>query len=167
MIRTHQSHGPPKQYPPAAIREGPLQGGSDWATVMIDKVAVVKSYKGTYSSDTPAKGNVYTQARVTYTALTNGVEYAAINDADNYYVVATNEAGDIVAIEREVYDDSFGGSGFWDAIAPWVDEGDYLAYQETWDDSTYRILFDGVGGYVTQPGRRRPGRPVPPTRSEM
>ena len=92
---------------------------------------------------------------------------AAINDADNYYVVATNEAGDIVAIEREVYDDSFGGSGFWDAIAPWVDEGDYLAYRETWDASTYRICFDGMGGYVTRRGSRRPGRPMPPARSEM
>jgi hypothetical protein len=76
----------------------------------------------------------------------------ALYGTDNY-VVDTNESGDITGIEREVYDDSFGGDPVWDAIAPWVDEGDYLAYRETWDNRTYRILFDGKGGHVTEWGR--------------
>lgn len=81
----------------------------------------------------------------------NGVVIpTALYGADNYYVVDTNEAGDITAIEREVYDDSFGGHDVWNAIAPWVDEGDYLACRETLDNRTYRILFDGKGGHVTE-----------------
>lgn len=50
-----------------------------WATVVISKVKVVPTYKGTYNSDTPAAGNVYIQAFVTYTALIDGVTYASFD----------------------------------------------------------------------------------------
>jgi hypothetical protein len=53
-----------------------IQGGSDWAKIMISDVKVVSSYKGTYSNDKPQiAGNVFIQAKVSYEALTDGVDY--------------------------------------------------------------------------------------------
>jgi hypothetical protein len=50
--------------------------GDDWATIVVSKVAYKKSYKGTYYTDTPkTKGDVFVQLFVTYTALTDGVDY--------------------------------------------------------------------------------------------
>jgi hypothetical protein len=44
--------------------------------ILVDKVSVHSKYDGQYSDDTPeVKGNVFIQARVTYTALQNGASY--------------------------------------------------------------------------------------------
>ncbi len=51
--------------------------GAPWATILVGKVKIVARYKSGsgYFDDVPAKGNVYLQAYVTYTALTDGVSY--------------------------------------------------------------------------------------------
>lgn len=46
--------------------------GADWATIVVSNVAAKTGY-GSY--DRPAKGNVYVQALITYTALQDGVDY--------------------------------------------------------------------------------------------
>jgi hypothetical protein len=55
------------------------QDGSDWATISITDAKVVASYKGTgayaYTDKPQTAGDVFVQAKVTYTALTNGVDY--------------------------------------------------------------------------------------------
>lgn len=87
---------------------------------------------------------------------TYGREFASVESAlgiDDYIVIETNEAGDITSIERDTFDDSFAGDPIWQAIAPWVDPGDYLTYRETHDGSTYRVVFDGRGGFDTRAGR--------------
>lgn len=69
--------------------------GDPWAEIVISKVKVVAKYDGPYNlDDVPAKGNVYIQAFVTYTALDNGVDYNPFDwqvfvggeAADNTYV---------------------------------------------------------------------------------
>ena len=49
--------------------------GSDWADITVSKVSFPTSYKGTYYTDTPDKGNVYMQVWVTYKAVVDGVDY--------------------------------------------------------------------------------------------
>lgn len=46
-----------------------------WATITISGVKQVKKYDGEYLDDKPAKGNIYIQLKVTYLALTDGVDY--------------------------------------------------------------------------------------------
>lgn len=85
-----------------------------------------------------------------------GREFASAECAlriDDYIVIETNDAGDITGIERDTFDDSFAGDPIWQAIAPWVDPGDYLTYRETYDSSTYRVVFDGRGSYDKHAGR--------------
>ncbi len=51
------------------------QDAEQWATVTISKVREVKKYDGEFGDDTPAKGNVYLEAVITYTAVADGVDY--------------------------------------------------------------------------------------------
>ncbi|HJP89048.1 MAG TPA: hypothetical protein VJ850_08445 [Candidatus Limnocylindrales bacterium] len=79
-----------------------------------------------------------------------GRSFGSIEEAlgiDDYVVVDRNEANDITGIERDTMDDSFAGPPIWDALAPWVDAGNFLAYRQTYDGLTYRVVFDGHGGY--------------------
>lgn len=69
------------------------------------------------------------------------------------YVVINYDDGDIVGIERDTFDDSFAGDVIWRAIAPYVDPGDYLIYRETYDGGTYKVVFDGEGGFQKLTGR--------------
>src|SRR5690242_4616323 len=64
----------PVQYKPGE-KISVTQNDEPWADIVVSKVKQVKSYKGTYFSDTPKKGNVFIQAYVTYTAMTDGVNY--------------------------------------------------------------------------------------------
>jgi hypothetical protein len=64
----------PTQYTPGDLITI-TSNGEPWATVTITNVKQVAKYSGAYSSDVPAKGNVYIQAFVTYAALTDGVTY--------------------------------------------------------------------------------------------
>jgi hypothetical protein len=76
-------------------------------------------------------------------------EALAIDD----YVVINYDGDDIVGIERDTFDDSFAGGVIWKAIAPYVDAGNYLVYRESYDGGTYKVLFDGNGGFETLTGR--------------
>ena len=53
--------------------------GAPWATIAISGVKVAASYKGTgayaYTDKPQTAGDVFVSAKVTYTALTNGVDY--------------------------------------------------------------------------------------------
>lgn len=80
----------------------------------------------------------------------DGIE-AALGIDD--YVVINYDGDDIVGIERDTFDDSFAGDVIWKAIAPYVDAGDYLVYRETYDGGTYKVVFDGHGGYDKLTGR--------------
>lgn len=71
---------------PTPVAEGPktfkpgdpitiTSDDEDWATVVVSQVKQVKSYKGEYSTDKPKKGRIFIQAKVTYTALADGVDY--------------------------------------------------------------------------------------------
>ena len=52
------------------------ESGSDWAKITITDVKIVGSYKGSYYTDKPqTRGNVFIQAKVTYEALQDGVDY--------------------------------------------------------------------------------------------
>ena len=55
------------------------ESGADWATITISAVKVVASYKSPYGAalnDKPkTAGDVFIQAKVTYKALTDGVDY--------------------------------------------------------------------------------------------
>jgi hypothetical protein len=51
------------------------RGGEDYLEITVSKVAEKKKYGSGYSVDTPAKGNVYIQAYVTYRALADGATY--------------------------------------------------------------------------------------------
>ncbi len=51
------------------------QGGEDYLEITVSKVAEKKRYGSGYSVDTPAKGNVYIEAYVTYVALADGATY--------------------------------------------------------------------------------------------
>lgn len=54
------------------------QDGEPWATIVVSQVSQHRSYTSSdgFMTDTPrTPGNVYIQARVTYTALKNGVDY--------------------------------------------------------------------------------------------
>ncbi|HWP63371.1 MAG TPA: hypothetical protein VNO86_07870 [Candidatus Binatia bacterium] len=51
------------------------RGGEDYLEITVSKVSQKKKYGSGYSVDTPAKGNVYIEAYVTYTALADGAAY--------------------------------------------------------------------------------------------
>jgi hypothetical protein len=70
--------------------------GADWARITVSKVAIKDRYAGQYYSDTPAAGNVYIEAWVSYEALVDGVDYNPFDwqvfvggvAADNFTFVA-------------------------------------------------------------------------------
>jgi hypothetical protein len=65
----------PTQYKPGDV-VSLTQDGADWATIVVSKVSAKARYDGAYNyDDVPAKGHVYLQAYVTYTALADGVDY--------------------------------------------------------------------------------------------
>lgn len=72
--------------------------------------------------------------------------------ADDYVVTGYDE-DDIVAIERDSFEESLVSEPIWKAIAPFVDAGDHLVYRETYDGRTYKVLFDGKGGFARLSGR--------------
>ncbi len=51
------------------------QGGEDYVEVTVTKVSEKKRYGSGYTVDTPARGNVYIEAYVTYRALADGAAY--------------------------------------------------------------------------------------------
>jgi len=50
-------------------------GGEDWAEIIVGQANEVPRYEGEFGDDVPARGNVYIEAFVRYTALQNGVDY--------------------------------------------------------------------------------------------
>lgn len=80
------------------------ESGEPWANIVVDKVRQVKKYDGEYLDDTPEqKGNVFIEARVTYEALTDGVDYNPFDWAvfvddravDNYAFVSNGPTPDL------------------------------------------------------------------------
>lgn len=51
------------------------QNDEPWADITVDRVKVRKKYEGEYSDDKPKRGNVFIEARVTYKAIADGVDY--------------------------------------------------------------------------------------------
>ncbi|MER3417789.1 MAG: hypothetical protein C4343_01440 [Chloroflexota bacterium] len=51
------------------------RGAADYLEITVSKVAEKKKYGSGYAIDTPAKGNVYIEAYVTYRALADGALY--------------------------------------------------------------------------------------------
>jgi hypothetical protein len=49
--------------------------GEPWAEIVVSNVALKSRYGSGYSISRPDKGNIYIQARISYTASTNGVDY--------------------------------------------------------------------------------------------
>jgi hypothetical protein len=71
---------PPEQTGPKTFSVGykvTLTSDTDdqWAYVTIDKVSQHKTYGSGYLVDKPKKGNIFIQARVTYEAIVDGVDY--------------------------------------------------------------------------------------------
>lgn len=69
----------PTESAPPLFRPGEpavvTQGGEDYLEITVTKVSERKRYGSGYSVDTPARGNVYIEAYVTYRALADGAAY--------------------------------------------------------------------------------------------
>jgi hypothetical protein len=81
-----------------------------------------------------------------------GHEFADLDEALGIFdlVAYYDAAGNLVDLEQEVAYD-FAGPALFEALASCAQADDYLTLHQVSEDWTYRILFDGQGGY------RRPG----------
>jgi hypothetical protein len=80
VIATYPPETEPEPDEPTRFAAGEVitvtSDDEDWAEVTVTKVREVKKYDGEYNlDDRPAKGNIYIEAFLTYTALDNGVDY--------------------------------------------------------------------------------------------
>lgn len=64
----------PAQFVPGDVIEV-TQRDQPWASIIVSDVKTARRFEGGYFDDVPAKGNVYLSARITYEAITDGVDY--------------------------------------------------------------------------------------------